>query len=321
MRRLTALAVAIALTCAAQAQERPEVSITVEPQNVMIGELFTATVTFDLPADHEAIVPAEDADLGGAEVRSVEQSAEALADGGRRHTIAYTVALWEVGESTLTSPAIAVRGPDGAVRELDRSEAEVAVRSVLPEGAVEPRDIRGPREIPLLWHHYVAAALPVLALIGLAALAVWWVRSRRSADQPEETAAPLPPAEEALAALDALESEDLVGEGHIKEHYVQLSWILRNYVRRRWNLPALEETTMTLRHTMLGSGRPADDVVEQITGVLQRADLAKFARHRPGADVARSDIREVREIVHATRPRQEVTGDEASEAGIASRAG
>ncbi|MFP4248976.1 MAG: hypothetical protein ACLFU7_04920 [Armatimonadota bacterium] len=322
MRRALALLVALALAPGIVAQERPELTLEVDPRAATIGDLLTVTVSFELPADHEAILPGEEADLGGAEVRSVDQSVENAVDGGRRYVVRYEAALWEVGETTLTSPDIASRSPDGEVTQFAPAEATVTVRSVLPEGAEEIRDIRGPKEIPLRWHHYAVAALPVIGLLGLLALLVWWVRSRRGADAPETApVAPLPPAEEALSALRELESEDLVGEGLIKEHYVRLSWILRNYVERRWGLPALEETTGMLRHTMLGSGRVPEAAVEGMVEVLRRADLAKFAKHRPEAETARAEIARVRQIVHATRSGEEVAETAASDETVASPAG
>ena len=99
------------------------------------------------------------------------------------------------------------------------------------------------------------------------------------------------------------------------------SWIVRNYIERRWRLPALEETTGMLSYTMAGSGRIADEAVGEITALLRRADLAKFAKHRPEALVARADIGHAREIVRATRRREEVAEDAAPDAVAASAAG
>lgn len=320
MRRLLLIA-ALLLPGVARAQDGGDLTIAVDPSTVTIGEVFEATVTFTLPAGHEAIVPGEDADFGGAEVRSVEHDREPLPDGATRHQVRYALALWEVGERALRTPAIASRGPDGEVTELEGAEAAITVRSVLPEGAEEIRDIRPPREMPLRWHHYALAALPVLALLALVVLLVRRLRSRRAGEQPEEATVPLSPGEEALLALDELESDDLVGRGLIKEHYVRLSWILRRYIERRWDLPALEETTGMLAYTMAGSGRVPGGVVEQITALLRRADLAKFAKHRPDAATARSDVDAVREIVEATRRREEVDEAAAAEEAVASPAG
>ncbi|MGI5817017.1 MAG: hypothetical protein ACOX9R_02850 [Armatimonadota bacterium] len=321
MSRLLTVLALLAVAAGVLAQGDHDVTLTLDPETVTIGEVFRATVEFTLPADRRPIVPGQDADFGGAEVRSVEQTATALPDGSMRYAVTYQLVLWEVGESTLPGPKITSLGNDGSTTEIERTEAKITVLSVLPEGATEIRDIRGPRAMPLRWQHYVLAALPVIGLLGMIALAVWWIRSRRSAGASAEAAAPpLSPAEEALRALDELESADLVGEGLIKDHYVRLSWILRSYAERRWALPALEETTGMLRQTMAGSGRVPEGAVEQIIAVLRRADLAKFAKHRPEASVARADITRVREIVRSTRPRQEVAGDAAVEIAVASPA-
>ncbi|HCA48728.1 MAG TPA: hypothetical protein DEP45_15650 [Armatimonadetes bacterium] len=320
-RRLMAFAALILAASAACAADG-DVTLTLPTESVMIGEPFTATVEFTLPQGREPALPDKVTAFGDdAEVRSVEQSTSDAPGGGRRYSIAYSLVLWEVGEKTLTSPAITSRAADGGSVELERPQSKMTVRGILPEGTEEIRDLRGPREMPLRWHHYVIAALPVLALIALVVLLVRWVRARRGARLPEEApAVPLTPAEEALLALDELEREDLVGQERIKEHYVQLSWIVRNYIERRWDLPALEETTGMLAQTLSASGRVPDEAVSAIVALLRHADLAKFAKHRPEAAVAREDIERAREIVRSTSWREEVAEDAAAEVEVASAA-
>ncbi|MGC9317449.1 MAG: hypothetical protein ACP5KN_05365, partial [Armatimonadota bacterium] len=116
-------------------------------------------------------------------------------------------------------------------------------------------------------------------------------------------------------ALDELEREDLPAAGEIKEHYVRLSWILRHYVERRWAIPALEETTGMLAQSMSSSGRVDDQVAARIVEVLQRADLAKFAKHRPAAGVAREDVERARAIVRDSRPQPRPEPAEAAVVG------
>jgi hypothetical protein len=315
---LAALTLAASAVCAADG----DVTLTLPAESVMIGEPFSAVVEFTLPAGREPVLPEEATAFGDdAEVRSVEQSVTPIPDGSSRYSITYSLVLWEVGEKTLTSPAITSQAADGSTVALERTEAQMTARGILPEGTEEIRDLRGPREMPLLWYHYVIAALPVLALIALVALLVRWIRARRGARLPEEApAVPLTPAEEALLALDELEREDLVGHERIKEHYVQLSWIVRNYIERRWDLPALEETTGMLAQTLSGSGRVPDEAVVAIVALLRHADLAKFAKHRPEAPVAREDIERAREIVRSTSWREEVAEDAAAEVEVASAA-
>lgn len=289
----------------------PRVEIVVSPQRATVGDLLTAQVTVTVPPGVAVTLPGKDADLGGAEVRALNTHEEKLADGTRHVTLSYQIAFWEVGAQTVKAPPVAWRVSDGEGRQADRPEAVVAIRTVLPPDAEDINDIRGPREIPLRWHHYLLAALPVVALLGLLGVGIGALRRHRMAARPEPAAPPLSPDEEALQALDQLATEDLPDSGRIKEHYVRLSWIVRHYVERRWRLPALEATTGMLAESMRGSGVVAEPVAATIVAVLRRADLAKFAGHRPEVDVARADVDEARRIVLASRPpAPEEPGDE-----------
>jgi len=267
------------------------------------------------PAGVSLVLPGEDADLGEAEVLGLEADDQTGADGTRTVTLAYALTLWEVGERTVTAPPIAWRTRDGEAQQAERPEATVTITSVLPEGAQEIKDIRPPREIPLRWWHYALAALPLVLFLGLVGLGVRWLRRRGSADEAEAVAPPLSPHEEALRALNELAAEDLPGRDRVGEHYVRLSWIVRRYVERRWELPALEATTGMLAEVMRGSGRVPGEVATGIVALLRRADLAKFAKHRPASDVAREDVDDAREMVRRTRPPEPVAAPEADESG------
>ena len=303
---LSALVLTSTFCVSAPALSAPELSVSVEPAKITVGDLFTVTVTAEIADGVEVDLPLDDADLGDAEVRYSERVVEVLPDGGQRIRVDYQATLWEVGEHSVLAPRATWRAPEGDPRDFERPAVTVAVRSVLPQGAEDIRPVRDPHEIPLQIGHYLLAALPPLLLVALIAGAILWLRRRRR-DQ-EAAEAPivaLTPAEEALKALDELESEDLVGQAMLKEHYVELSQILRRYVERRWHLPALEETTGMLAESMAGSGRIDQEAAGKVTSVLHRADLAKFAKHRPEPAAARADIDQVREIVCVTQPGEE----------------
>ncbi len=300
--RLAALLLAATAVVMASAQEEPTVGISVEPPDGTVGDVFTAEVRIEAPAGVALVLPGEDADLGDAEVRGLAVEDEALDDGSRRVALRYEFTLWEVGERTVTAPAIAWRTGDGEVRQAERPEATVTIRSVLPEDAEDIQDIRGPREIPLRWYHYLLAVLPLLLFVALIVGTVARLRRRRAGEEGEPEPPPLPPCDEAMRALDELAADDLPAQGQIEEHYVRLSWIVRHYLERRWRLPALEETTGMLAGTMRGSGLVAEETAAAIVALLRRADLAKFAKHRPDAEVAREDVDEARRIVDLTRP-------------------
>ncbi len=281
----------------------PTISLHVSPEHATIGDLLTVTVEITAPEGATLDLPDENADLGDAEVRSLEVRRERLDAGGVRVSLQYEAVLWEVGERTIVAPPVTWRVGEGELRELERPEATVTIASLVPEDAEELRQVHGPREIPLRPIHYAIAALPVVLMAALVGLAIAWVRRRsRAATSVEQPADILTPREEALRALEELEAQDLPAAGRIKEHYVRLSWILRRFIERRWRLPALEETTGMLGASMRASGSVPEHLGEQIVEVLRRADLAKFAKHRPQAEVATGDIARARRIVRAATP-------------------
>lgn len=305
--RIRVVLFALALVMPAWAQDRPTVALAVDPTSGTVGDVFTATITVEAPQTLSLILPGRDADLGDAEVLGFDIAEDTVSDGLRRVTLRYQLTFWEVGERKVLAPPIAwSTADDEAVKHVDRPEATVTIRSVLPPQAEDIRDIRGPREIPLRWYHYAMVLLPPLVLFAIVAALVHRLRRRASEAEPEVPAPPLPPHEEALQALDRLAAEDLAGQGRIEEHYVRLSWIVRNYIERRWALPALETTTSILAETMRGSGRVPEAAATATIALLRRADLAKFAKHRPAVEVARADIDEARVIVQSTRPPEPV---------------
>ena len=288
----------------AQSAEAPvEVAAEVQPSEVTVGDVFTLTATVTAADDVSLKLPGEDADFGPAEVRSFATAESRSTEGERQVKLVYELALFEVGEREIKVPPVSYQVAGGQAREAPRPTASVTVKSVLPEGAEEIKDIRGPRELPLSvwqWAGLIGAALLLVALVA-AAILLW--RRLKGQEKEEERTPPLPAHLEALAALDRLETEDLVSRGQLKEHHVRLSWIIRRYLWRRYRVPALEETTGMLARWLRASGR-APQEAEAFLPLLAQADLVKFAKHRPEDTAAREAVRCAREIVNATKPRE-----------------
>lgn len=120
-----------------------------------------------------------------------------------------------------------------------------------------------------------------LALLAAVIALLRWLKRRKPRARPEAPPPPpVPPHVQALRELEELQARNLCAHGQVKEHCAGLADILRAYVERRWQVPALERTTeeliAALRHAPLQN---ADRDALQI--LLQAADLAKFAKWRP----------------------------------------
>ncbi len=115
----------------------------------------------------------------------------------------------------------------------------------------------------------------------------------------------LPPYEEALVALQTLDSSTYLKENKSKEYYSHLTEIIKRYLDREVDETALESTSDELiaRLQLLKDGGNFDFNVEDIKrldGILKRADLVKFAKMQQAEAQAKEDRAAVEEIINHT---------------------
>jgi hypothetical protein len=129
-------------------------------------------------------------------------------------------------------------------------------------------DIRGPKFVWPVWGWPA-----VIAGVLLLALAVYgirrWLKSRR---RPRV----LTPAEQALAALDALGA--LMTPEHAREFGIAVSDIVRRYIEQRFDVVATQRTTEEFLKDLLESAKAS--LLRHralLAEFLQQCDLVKFA--------------------------------------------
>ena len=272
------------------------VGLTIDKTSVTVGDVFTLTLSANHPAGYHVAFPDVPAQWGGFEVRDVTPlPAVVEADGAVTSAIEIRAALFEPGVHSTPALSVAVRRPDGSVIHRPARPIEIEVESVLSEGANELRDIRPQADVPfpIAWPWTVGGAA---ALAALTLLAVRFWRRRIATRASAAASAPLTPLEAALAELDRLERLDLPGESRYNEHYTMLADCLREYLFGQFRIPAPELTTAQTVSVL--SRRPVSSAnVDDFEGVLEEADLVKFARLAPNAGEARNAVSTARRVV------------------------
>lgn len=183
---------------------------------------------------------------------------------------------------------------------------DVAGPAVGPTTQIE--DIRSPLRASRRWWPWLLALL-------VAAAAGWWAHRRLGEKEGELAQAPPPdprPADViALEALAALRASALWSERRYKEFYAALTDVLRQYLERRYEIPATRLTTAELlRH--LKQSEVERSAVMTIKGVFDRADLVKFAKLSPEDSWGPSDLDSAAGAVQATRPAPPAPAQEAA---------
>jgi len=126
-------------------------------------------------------------------------------------------------------------------------------------------------------------------------------KKKKDALEPE-----LPPYEEAMAELQKLDNSHLLENREIKEYYSQLSFAVRKYLDRKIYDHGLERTTNELilylrAQKDAGKLKLTDGTISDFERILQRADLAKFARSKPDVITAKEDRSKTQHIIDDLR--------------------
>ena len=299
----------------ALAQEA-RIAMTVDTTLIHVGDPVTVRLSVDHPEswvvewpDSFEVAPFEVLHAGlGTPVAS--------ADGdGLQSTATLVVTSFELGELELPAITVPVTAPDGTTRTLVTDPFRIGVESVGLDESGDLRDIKGPLSLARSWW---AVLLWMLLAVVLAGGAAYYLYRRRRTEPESRPAVPRAPPrpfhELALEALRALEKSSLLERGRVKEYHVRISEIIRRYIEGQFEVPALELTTVEVADGMRRAAIGAP-VTEAFRGFLERCDLVKFAKWRPGTEDSRALMGQARELVRTTSGGERLSGKGGGEAG------
>lgn len=144
----------------------------------------------------------------------------------------------------------------------------------------------------------------ILAGVLLLALLLYFIFRKK--ETLEEIEAKIPPYDLALKRLKELDNKQLWQKNKIKPYYVELTDIIRSYIERELNIPALESTTNELMETITDFNSSSalnipNETITKLQSLLKDADLVKFAKYVPLSneiELHRNDARDIIEVLH-----------------------
>lgn len=270
------------------ALDKAEVGLA-EPFSLTIEVRHAPTETYELSTT-----------LDWKEFQLRDRKAETHGEEPKTTTIRLQLQAFDVGERELPGFRLLVSTPDGA-RQLEIPPQKIKVNGIIDPAQGEPKMRDDHRPLPRQYRTVWWPLLVALALGGLVGLLVWW---RRRALRPPPPAPPtprLPPHEEALGRLAALEAEALLSKGERQPYFFRLSDIVRDYLGRRFGFDALELTSDELLSELRGRPTPGLDF-DALARFLLGADLVKFARRDPTDGESKAAMDEARAFVVRTVP-------------------
>ena len=194
----------------------------------------------------------------------------------------YVVTAWDSGAFVLPGPVIVINDST-----YNFEDVTLICHLTDPIDGVDLYDIKeNYAEIPpkpfsladFLKKHWWWMSIIAVALIIY--LVIRRIQRRKREMEDAEDERPISLKERTLIAIEALEAAELWEKGQLKDHFVELSYILRSYLTTRYNVSLLEKTTYetTLILTRKGLEKETVDVIVRI---LSQSDMVKFAKSKP----------------------------------------
>lgn len=285
----------MALLLAEPAPPQATLATTVTPPaRLTVGDRFEVSLAVTSPKGSLVTGPLADS-MGGFAVAEEKRKTRSRA-GHDESVYRLSMAGFKAGRHRLPTFVFLVQSPAG-MDTLTSDSASVTIASVLSPTMQDIHGLAPAETFPnrMLW--IVPAVVALLAALALLGRRLY----RRLRKIRELALAPLPPWEEALAALDAMPWREWLEAGQAKRYYYALSQVLKRYIERRFEFAAVEQTTTEILLSMRAHKTPMRDDIGRF---FSRYDLVKYAKWVPPVEEAESAIGQVREFVVKTKPEE-----------------
>ena len=278
----------VALSAAAQVQVTAQLDSNVaETGNPFIIRLFSPVqagkpVQIDFSA-WDTILPRQ----------NILTQSTAISD-GQQYQIDLSCITFDA--DTLVLPPLTIRLAGGQTAITNPLEL-VVIATPVPSDLNDMAPLKDVLHEPVWWSDYLPWLLVLAGLMALLLVAKWLQQRRQ---RPGSRSLELPPYDLARKKLEILARKRLWQVGEVKPYYAELTFILREYLQKRYQIPALESTTEeTLAY--LQEREFPQNLQQPLTETLLQADLVKFAKSMPPESFHAQALQQAQILVESTR--------------------
>lgn len=192
----------------------------------------------------------------------------------------YTLTSFDSGRYVLPAQEIFIRDKRFLTEEVIIDVATVPVDTIK-----QPMyHIKNIKNEPYLFSDYLNYFWGLIVLLVVIGLILYFILKDKPTE--EEILSRIPPFDAAKMRLKELDNKKLISQNKIKLYYVELTDIVRTFIERELNIPALESTTDELLETIVDFNSSSKlnipkETISKLENLLQEADLVKFAKSKP----------------------------------------
>ena len=280
-------------------QSQPKVSVKADTTKIRIGE----TINFEIIVDNA------DTGVNFSEIKLDSFGRVELIESFDIDTLKnrlvkkYTLTSWDSGRYVIPRQRVYVWSQEYLTDSLMIDVNTVAVDTLKQQLYT----IKAIQNEPYTFDDFKNYLLWILGILLVLGLILYFLFKRKKTEYDAMGQPILAPYQEAILHLKQLDKKQLWQNNQVKEYYSELTSIVRYYIERELKIPALERTTDGLIDTLTDFSEAESivttpETIKKLKGLLQEADLVKFAKSKPVASEIENDRENAEEIINTLQP-------------------
>lgn len=302
-RSLKILIIILIFSAAESGAQSVKTDVTIDTNDVLIGDWIHLYLKVEADSSINYFLPQVADTLNGLEIVDRTIPDTSLSGMNRIIRQKFTLTSFDSGNFVFPSLEIIERLDDqDSIKYHFTTPMELRFGTVEVDTAEAIKDIKAPLTAPWTFEEilpYILYGVLVLLLVGIG----YYFWKKRKPKEPEHLKydPKIPAHILALEGLNNLFEQNLWQKGEIKRYHIVLTEIIRLYIERRFNIPALEMVSNDIIND-LKAKELDEELINKLRFIFSIADLVKFAKSQPIADENSKSMDYAVEFVKATIP-------------------
>ena len=269
-----------------------QLSVKVDSTNILIGDQINFSIEANI-LEGDSLPHFSDT-IGAIEIVSKSLVDSIKTNEGWQLNQSYVLTAWDSGVYYI---------PSVQFKSFVSDSIPIIVNTIELAEDAELKDIKIPIHTPISFEELSPYLITLLILALLIYIIRWYVKNREKNPVNIKTVERvIPPFVIAINELEKLNAKKLWQKDNVKEYYSELSEIIRTYIENGIGTPAMEIPTQEILFELQQKGI---DIIS-LKELLNRADLAKFAKAKPLQIENEESLKIGYDFIHQTKPKKEI---------------
>ncbi len=296
------LYIVILIFCFGIAGAQTSFSVMADTNQVLIGGQVKLEIKAQLAADDEIKWPLLFDSLAGFEIVNKSSVKEEVSEGRKTLTQELWITSFDSGYAFI--PALTAQVGE---QMLESQAIGILVGMPEVEQTEDYYDIKEPLDPPPNWILIIGV---ILLLLAIGALIYWLIKrfQKRGSTEVLAPEASMTPYEWAVLQLGEIKQEKLWQQGQVKEYYSKVTLVLRQYIEREMDKPAMESTADEVTE-IIRELNPGDELLEKCTRLMALSVGVKYAKLTPSESDHNVALNTLEDFLEAYKPKEEKAED------------